>query len=193
VGAAALGTALAGYLEGRAWQRGHALPPPEAGTPPVSIDAVAPGEPVARLRIPRIGLDLTVIEGTRRKDLRRAPGRLEGTGFPGEPGNCVIAGHRDLHFRQLGDLREGDLLEVEFQGRRLEYRVQDRQVVDPSRTELLQASGKPTLTLVTCYPFYFIGPAPKRFVVRAVLQQEVVSTDPGRVPVASPRGGQGGA
>jgi LPXTG-site transpeptidase (sortase) family protein len=192
-GAIALGTALAGYLEGRAWQSRHALPVPAAAATAESIDVFAPGEPIARLRIPRIELDLTVIEGTRRKDLRRAPGRLEGTGLPGGEGNCVIAGHRDIHFRNLGDLRKGDLLEVEFRGRRLEYRVRDRQVVDPSRTDLLRASDEPTLTLVTCYPFYFVGPAPKRFVVRAVLQPETVSANPGPAPVTSAEGDREGA
>ncbi len=166
-GAAVLAVALAGYAEGPAWQLARSGRD-SSGRPSANpIPPVRPGEAFARLRIPRISLDLTVIEGTRKRDLLKAPGHLSGSGAPGEPDNCVIAGHRDLHFRRLGQLHSGDFIELEAGGRKVGYRVESVGVVSPSRTDLLGPTPESLLTLVTCYPFNYVGPAPDRFVVRA--------------------------
>jgi len=99
--------------------------------------------------------------------LRRAVGHLPGTALPGEPGNVVLAGHRDPFFRPLKDVRPGDAVELTTPQGRFEYTVEDTQVVEPGRTDLLDPAGRARLTLVTCYPFYLVGNAPDRFVVRA--------------------------
>jgi len=175
-GAAMVVAALAGIAEGPVWQWSHG-PSAYAGSPlrATSLD-VRPGEPFARLRIPKIGLDLTVIEGTRPQDLRKAPGHVSGSGVTQDDGNCIIAGHRDLHFRQLGTLEPGDTLQLEKAGRNLEYRVETTRVVSASETRSLAPSPKPLLTLVTCYPFRFVGPAPQRYLVQARLEQSPAET-----------------
>jgi LPXTG-site transpeptidase (sortase) family protein len=126
--------------------------------------------PTAVLRIPSIGLEVAVLEGTDDLTLNRAVGRIAGTARPGEAGNVGIAGHRDGFFRVLKDLAPDSPLELEtLDGRRLCYRVQEIRVVRPSAVEVLDPTPEPSVTLVTCYPFYFAGSAPERFIVRAVL------------------------
>ncbi len=177
-GAAAVAAALGGYLEAPLWRAVHAeeVISPEAGrADPTSLKAEA-GEPVARLRIPRIELDVAVIEGTRPKDLLKAPGHLTGTGLPGEPRNCIVAGHRDLHFRRLGALESGDRIELDAGGTRREYRVEWTRIVRPSETSLLSPGDREALTLVTCYPFRYIGRAPRRYIVRAVPVDPIVAS-----------------
>lgn len=176
-GAAVLAAALAGYGRGLAWREasfpgGDPLLV-EPGSPPTTP---LPGGPFARLSIPKIGLSIMVVEGTRREDLLKAPGHLAGSALPGAPDNCIIAGHRDSDFRRLGRLAPGDVIELEADGRRLEYRVEGIRVVPPDDREVLAPSREPVLTLITCYPFRFIGPAPKRYVVRARLVGTVGST-----------------
>ena len=132
------------------------------------------GGPVARLRIPRLQADLYVIEGTGQRELHKAPGHMEGTSFPGEPGNCVIAGHRDTHFRVLQNIRKGEEIVLEnTQGRQFRYRVTQLSVVSPNNTKCLQDTKEPVLNLVTCYPFHYVGSAPKRFVVHAELDSPI--------------------
>ncbi len=87
--------------------------------------------------------------------------------MPGRPGNSVVAGHRDTHFRVLKDLSVGDRIRIDWGKERYLYRIVNTQVVSPRDTSVLRSTDEPTLTLITCYPFYFIGPAPERFVVRA--------------------------
>lgn len=126
--------------------------------------------PTAVLRIPSIGLEVAVLEGTDDLTLNRAVGRIAGTARPGEAGNVGIAGHRDGFFRVLKDLAPDSPLELEtLDGRRLCYRVSEIRVVRPSAVEVLDPTPEPSVTLVTCYPFYFAGSAPERFIVRAVL------------------------
>jgi len=91
------------------------------------------------------------------------------TALPGSQGNCVIAGHRDTQFRILRNVKIGEDISVETGGRTFVYRVTDRRVVAPADTRSLDPTPTGTLTLVTCYPFYYVGPAPKRFVIRAAL------------------------
>lgn len=135
-----------------------------------SLRASGGAAAVAMLRIQSIGLEVPVLDGTDELTLNRAVGRIAGTARPGEPGNLGIAGHRDGFFRGLKDLARDSPLELEtLDGRRLCYRVEDIRIVRPSAIEVLDPTPEPSLTLVTCYPFYFVGSAPERYIVRAVL------------------------
>src|SRR5207248_2697940 len=104
-----------------------------------------------------------VVEGADPVELKRAPGHLVDTALPGSRGNCVIAGHRDTQFRALRNIEIGETISVESGGRTFLYRVTGTHVVAPTDTRSLDPTDRPTLTLVTCYPFYYVGPAPKRF------------------------------
>lgn len=125
--------------------------------------------PLAVLRIARIGLEVPVLVGTDEWTLDRAVGWVEGTARPGEPGNVGIAGHRDGFFRGLKDVRSGDELELATLGGRHSYRIEDIRIVRPEDVQVLDATPVPTVTLITCYPFFFVGSAPQRYVVRATL------------------------
>ncbi len=127
------------------------------------------GDTVARLSIDRLDSHWVVVEGAEKQELERAPGHLVDTALPGSRGNCVIAGHRDTQFRVLRNVKIGEDITVESGGRTFVYRVTDRKVVAPTDTRSLGATPNATLTLVTCYPFYYVGPAPKRFIIRAKL------------------------
>ena len=122
-----------------------------------------------RLLIPKIQLDAMVMEGTSRRALLVGPGHLSNTAAPGQPGNSVLAGHRDTFFRRLGELVRGDCIELNRAGKEYRYRVTRTKIVDPSSTEVLQSTPGYHLTLITCYPFHYLGPAPKRFIVFADL------------------------
>lgn len=122
---------------------------------------------LAVLQIPGIGLELPVRYGTGQRVLRQGPGLIEGTALPGTSGNVAIAAHRDLHFRGLKDLEIGDLIKLETLDHSRDYIVTALTVVEPTDVHVLDDIGQPALTLVTCYPFYFVGNAPKRFIVRA--------------------------
>lgn len=137
------------------------------GAREAAIDA-AVGTPLATLSIPRIGLSAVVAEGTTPTVLRRAVGRLRNGVRIGEPDNLVLAGHRDRYFRDLGQLQAGDLISLHRAGITETYAVQWTRVVEPEQIEVAGRTGHPTLTLVTCYPFWYVGHAPQRFVVRAV-------------------------
>jgi sortase A len=127
------------------------------------------GDMVARLSIDRLNGEWVVIEGADPEDLDRGPGHLSDTALPGSKGNCVIAGHRDTQFRVLRKVKVGEEVSLEAYGRTFVYRVTGTQIVAPTDTRSLDPTEKATLTLVTCYPFYYVGPAPKRFVIRAEL------------------------
>jgi len=143
--------------------------PPRRRSPARKVrPMVASQDLVGRIEIPRLGLKAIVAEGVSAGTLRRAVGHLPGTALPGGDGNVVLAAHRDTFFRPLKDVREGDDIELTTPQGRYGYKVEATQVVDPGRTDLLEAEGPPRLTLVTCYPFYLVGSAPDRFIVRAV-------------------------
>jgi sortase A len=129
--------------------------------------AIKTGDVLGRLDIPRLGLSVAVLQGTSSRMLRRGTGHIESTPFPGEPGNSGIAGHRDTFFRGLKDIHVND--EIQFQSTTglFRYQVDWAKVVAPDDLSVLAPSTEAALTLVTCYPFYFVGPSPKRFVVRA--------------------------
>jgi sortase A len=123
--------------------------------------------PLGRIEIRTIGVAAMILEGTDNKTLRRAVGHIPGTPLPGQPGNVALAGHRDTFFRALKDIRQNDEITLETLRGLYRYRVDSIKVVDPEDTEVLHDSDDAILTLVTCYPFAFVGPAPRRFVVRA--------------------------
>ena len=135
-----------------------------------------PGDPFARLIIPRLRTDLYVVEGDGASELRAGPGHLSGTAQAGGRGNCVIAGHRDTHFRVLRNIRKGDDIILETKTGQYLYRVRNTRIVRPDNTKSLQPSVDGELHLITCYPFYYIGSAPKRFVVEARLAGAVGQT-----------------
>ena len=127
--------------------------------------------PEAVLRIPGIGLEVPVLEGDDALTLNRGVGHIPGTALPGQAGNVGVAGHRDGFFRGLKDVGPGDVIEMQrgADGAADRYVVRNISVVMPSDTSLLKATSEATLTLVTCYPFRYVGPAPQRYVVRAEL------------------------
>jgi sortase A len=122
---------------------------------------------LGRMEIPRLGISLIVAEGTGEATLRRAGGHISGTAFPGHTGNIGIAGHRDTLFRPLRNIRQDDLITLTTLQGEYRYRVVSTKIVSPSDTTVLSPDEHQILTLVTCYPFYFVGPAPDRFIVRA--------------------------
>jgi sortase A len=124
--------------------------------------------PLAVLRIPKIRLEVPVLEGTDDYTLNRGVGRIESTARPGEPGNVGIAGHRDGFFRGLKDIARGDAIELVTLHGTDSYVVDQIRIVDPDDVDVLGATIEPTLTLVTCYPFYYVGSAPRRYIVHAV-------------------------
>jgi sortase A len=162
----------------------------EAGTPDQSLwspERVAAWQktlsepapaPLAVLRIPRVRIEVPVLPGTDDRTLDRAVGHIQDTAKPGTDGNSGIAGHRDGFFRGLKDIELGDVVELDTVHGREVYRVEQTWVVTPEEVWVLGPTSKRSLTLVTCYPFYFIGSAPRRFIVRAVR--------PGAQSMASP-------
>jgi len=125
------------------------------------------GTPLGRIEISAIGLAAIIMEGTDARTLRRAVGHIPGTPLPGQQGNVAITGHRDTFFRPLLNIRKDDEIRLTTLSGSYRYLVDSIKVVEPEDTEVLDNSDDAILTLVTCYPFYFVGPAPKRFIVRA--------------------------
>ena len=127
------------------------------------------GAPLAVLSISKLGLCVPVFNGTDTMTLNRGAGRISGTARPGERGNIGIAAHRDSFFRGLKDVEVGDRIELAALNQKFVYNVDNIAVVTPSDVSVLQTRSQPSLTLVTCYPFYFVGDAPQRYVVQASL------------------------
>jgi sortase A len=123
---------------------------------------------LAVLKIERLGLDVPVLEGTDDAILDRGAGHIEDTAAPGADGNSGIAAHRDGFFRPLKDARVGDVIELVTPRGTLRYRIEQTWIVEADDVSVLDPTPGAALTLVTCYPFYFIGSAPQRFIVRAV-------------------------
>jgi sortase A len=135
-----------------------------------------PGRPVALLRIPKIHLVVPVFEGTDELTLNRGVGRIQGTAFPGQPGNLGIAGHRDGFFRGLKNVSRGDVLELVDPRETATYVIDKIEIVTPKDVSVLQPGPSPQITLVTCYPFYYVGHAPKRFIVTGSLEKVASNT-----------------
>ena len=123
------------------------------------------------LRIPALHLEVPVLEGTDEVTLNRGVGRIAGTALPGQGGNIGIAGHRDGFFRRLKDIRTGDAIELATISGTDVFVVDRIRVTSPADVAVLRPRTKDSVTLVTCYPFYFVGPAPRRFIVQASLKQ----------------------
>ena len=134
--------------------------------------------PLAVLRIPKIRLEVAVLPGTDDRTLDRGVGHIQDTAQPGTDGNLGIAGHRDGFFRGLKDIGPGDAVEIETLRETGVYRVDRIWIVDPTDVAVLDPTPTPSLTLVTCYPFYFVGSAPLRYIVRAVRAEGDVSIGP---------------
>jgi sortase A len=125
------------------------------------------GEIIGRLEIPRIHISVVVLEGSRPSILDVAAGHIEGTALPGNDGNVGIAAHRDTFFHSLRDIRTNDIIHLITVAGHYRYSVERLEVVEPTDIQVLQQTREPELTLVTCYPFYYVGAAPKRFIVHA--------------------------
>lgn len=143
-----------------------------------------PARPDAVLRIPNLKLAVPVYEGTNEVNLNRGAGRIEGTAAIGASGNLGLAAHRDGFFRPLKDIHVGDPLYLDTIDRTLIYRVSSIRIVTPADVNVLAPTNKPSVTLVTCYPFYFVGSAPKRFIVQAQLESAGRRAGPGSTVVA---------
>jgi sortase A len=142
---------------------------------PVGKHEGPPRSLVGRIEIPRLGMSAIVREGVDDSTLRRAVGHVPQTALPGESGNAALAAHRDTFFRPLKDVRKGDRITVKTLDGVHEYRVTETRVVTPDDVSVLAPTMNRTLTLVTCYPFNFVGTAPKRFIVRAQTDTPVVA------------------
>ncbi|MFA6957269.1 MAG: class D sortase [Thermoanaerobaculia bacterium] len=133
--------------------------------------------PIAAIRVPRVGIEAPIFPGTDEVTLNRGVGWIKGTATPGSEGNSCLAAHRDGFFRALKDVARGDVVELELDGSVQTYAIESIEIVDPKNVASLAQGKEQALTLVTCYPFYFIGSAPQRFIVRAT---------PTAPPVAGP-------
>lgn len=125
------------------------------------------GALLGRIKIPRVGVSAIVLHGVGTTTLRRGVGHIPGTPLPELGGNVGLAAHRDSFFRALKDIRLNDTIELTTLDGTYEYKVEWTKIVLPTETDVLEDEGSPALTLVTCYPFYYVGSAPKRFIVRA--------------------------
>lgn len=139
---------------------------PRHDAPAAAPDATS-GPAVGLLEIPRLGLSVVVARGDDEATLRVAAGHLPETALPWEVGNTAIAGHRDTFFRPLQHVRSGDTVVLTTPRGQFRYRVRETVVVDPSDVWVIGPTPHPSLTLITCYPFRHVGPAPQRFIVRA--------------------------
>jgi len=128
------------------------------------------GDILGRIEIPKIGLSVVVLEGTTSQTLQHGVGHIKGTALPGEPGNVGIAGHRDTYFRGLKDIRANDEIQIETIAGITRYEVDWIQITVPSDVAIVSSATDSALTLVTCYPFHYVGAAPERYVVHAHMQ-----------------------
>lgn len=142
----------------------------------VAVFAEAPaaaGDTLAVLRVPRLGLEVPVFEGTDARTLNRGAGVVDGTALPGETGHVAISAHRDSFFRPLQEIEVGDLVELSSSTGLQRFRVADIFITDPLDVDVLAPTSRSLLTLITCYPFRYIGFAPDRYIVRA----EIIPTE----------------
>ncbi|HTS29951.1 MAG TPA: class D sortase [Bryobacteraceae bacterium] len=177
IGLAALGYCALVLVSERLYQAREARRFAEAsrllrGTPSVPGASSQLPEPrdralIGKLKIPRIGVSVMVVEGVTAGDLRRGAGHIPGTALPGESGNIALAGHRDTFFRALRRIHPDDTVTLSTARHDYRYHVVSTQVVGPRDVKVLDPTAHDTLTLVTCFPFNYVGSAPKRFIVRA--------------------------
>lgn len=149
-------------VESRRLERAAAQP--AAGLGP---RIVTEGDVIGQIQVPRLGLSAIVVQGDSDDVLRHAVGHVPETALPGQAGNIALAGHRDTIFRPLRDIRVGDVITLKTTYGDHAYRVELTEIVPPTDTEVLQSHAENELTLITCFPFHYIGHAPNRFIVRA--------------------------
>ncbi len=153
--------------------------PAAGGSEPTAPAAARPrptaGSVMGRIEIPRLGVSTVVRAGSDARTLQLAVGHIPGTALPGEPGNVGLAGHRDTFFRRLADVRTDDEIRLVTPDGTFVYRVERTNVVDPADVWVLDPTTRPVLTLVTCYPFSYVGSAPQRFIVRAAMESPDLS------------------
>jgi sortase A len=175
IGFVALSYSVGGTIDAELYQiHSHHAFEEEKQNPP-KFAAWADESLIGQVEIPKIGLSVMVADGIDWKTLRRAVGHVPGTAFPGEAGNAAIAAHRDTFFRGLGGVSPGDSIIVNTRRGAFHYVVESTEIVKPNDVRVLRPSTSPKLTLITCYPFHFIGPAPKRFIVHATMPDEFPS------------------
>jgi len=141
--------------------------PPAIEPVPIVPVPIAEGGVIGEIEVPRLGMKAIVVQGDSEKLLRRAVGHLPETALPGETGNIALAGHRDGLFRPLRNVQPGDTITLRTLEREFQYQVQWTAIVPPTAVRVLEPTSEPTLTLITCFPFYYVGAAPERFIVRA--------------------------
>jgi LPXTG-site transpeptidase (sortase) family protein len=160
-----------------------------AGAPAPPSGALNDG--LTKVRIPKINVDAIVVEGISNRQLLLGPGHMPETPAPGEVGNSVITAHRDTFFRHIYELNKGDDIEVRRNGRVFTYKVTGKKVVKPEDLTVLRQTQDKRLTLITCYPTYYIGPAPERLVVHSKLVEDPASEAVAATSIASrPSGNQ---
>lgn len=167
-----IGVLLLGYVAGEYWGMYRSQKNLEAEWQRQAAAVSAPGKaPISpdqmltRLQIPKIQVDAIVVEGASRRELSEGPGHMKQTAQPGETGNAVITAHRDTFFRHIYELNKGDQIQVRRSGRTFIYEVTGKRIVMPEDVSVIKTTNNAQLTLITCYPTYYIGPAPKRLVV----------------------------
>jgi len=166
-GILALGFCALAYFEAVFWQAYETRQFERNLTAPALARPAPESTAVSRLEIPRLGISVMLNEGVQSRTLLIGAGHIPGTASAGDRGNVVIAAHRDTFFRELRKIRRDDTILLDTLQGSYEYSVEWIRVVKPSDREVLASSERPVLTLVTCYPFYYVGPAPERFIVRA--------------------------
>lgn len=167
-----VGVVLLGYVVGEYWGMYRSQRNLEAEWERQTAAITTPGaaklpsgKMLTRVVIPKIGMDAIVVEGDSRKALSAGPGHMTDTPLPGDPGNSVITAHRDTFFRHIYELDKGDQIQVRRNGRNFTFAVTGKTIVMPQDVSVIERTTDPRLTLITCYPIYYVGPAPKRLVV----------------------------
>jgi len=173
----ALGLLTLGYsayvvVDARAYQayeqsKFEAMLEKGTGSPQLSATPLVEGDVIGEIQVPRLHLKAIVVQGDSHTILRRAVGHIPETALPGTPGNVALAGHRDTFFRPLRNIKLGDTITLKTPTGDFQYLVDSTQIIPSTNVEVLSATPLPTLTLITCFPFDYIGAAPNRFVVRA--------------------------
>jgi sortase A len=166
-GLVALGYVAAVVIDARIYQASEQRRFEHARAESSATPAIVEGATVGEIQIPRLGLSAVMVQGDAANILQHAVGHLAETALPGESGNVVLAAHRDTFFRPLKRIRVGDIITLRTVKGDFEYWVESTAVVSPDAIEVLRPTDGRTLTLITCFPFSFVGPAPNRFIVRA--------------------------
>jgi len=174
----AVGAGLLGYVAVQYWSMYRSQKQLETEWERQAAASGAPGQPaplpgelLTRVLIPKINLDAVVVEGASRKQLLAGPGHLQDTATPGSTGNAVITAHRDTFFRHIYELNQGDEILIRRGGQVFRYHVTGKKIVQPEDVSVLNPTSDAQLTLITCYPTYYVGPAPERLVIFSKLDQ----------------------